>query len=389
MRLNLFSLAPDSFILGPPSLLSQFYPKKVLDIPDVKNFHNKSYDFQNTSTSSGKPWGLEIHLTSNCPLSCLHCSYGKRNQDLSELSPEVLSKIFVSIQKFNFGSVIFSGGGDPLAWGAGTFNDLLKADANYSQAIATNGLGLSKALNKDLLNRIDIIQINVNGYDMESFQKTTQKDRFDKFLENIEWVLKNRDKNITQITGKIVIDNQNYKLAQKYLEFCHQIGFDLVVVKLAGNFEAHQNVSLDQSQKQELRELIYASSIIDKYPEYLDAIATQDNSVELNLPNKCWVVEYGMYMLIRSNGDVFPCVTSPYCQENSIGNLYQQNLDEIWGQIKHQEIKNKLHYDMKCGKCNLCVCRHMRYNFLLDDAICSTKYIESLPATKKNKPKLL
>lgn len=384
MKLNLLSLAPDSFIIGSSDLVHQFYPKKVFDIPYVKQQVNHCA----CCKGMNKPWGVEIHLTSNCQLSCLHCSYGKRNQDRCELNYEMVQKILNSVTKLNVGSIIFSGGGDPLAWKGGKFDDILKENAPYSQAIATNGLGL-EVLTKILLRRLNIIQINVNGYDKDSFLRATQRDAFDKFTKNLDMLFARRDKNITQITGKILIDNKNYGMIQEYLKFCHQMGFDLIVVKLAGNFEKDQDVSLNQNQKQELRQLIYGSPIINKYPEYLDAIATDDNSVELGLPEKCWVVEYGMYMLIRSNGDVFPCVTSPYTADNRIGNIYDRSLEEMWEQPAHLKIKNKLHADMKSSKCNLSICRHMRYNFLLDEKISSSKDVKSLPTTKKDKPKLL
>jgi len=161
------------------------------------------------------------------------------------------------------------------------------------------------------------------------------------------------------------------------------------VIKLAGNFEPNQAVSLNQQQKKELRELIYSSPITHLYPETLDAIAADDNSTDLNLPEKCWVIEYGLYALIRSNGDVFPCVTSPYTAENSIGNINNSSFEEIWKSARHRLIKDKLHSDMKLCKCNLNICRHMRYNFLLDDKLSSSAYVEALPITNKNKLKLL
>jgi MoaA/NifB/PqqE/SkfB family radical SAM enzyme len=313
MKINLMSLAPDSFILGSKGSLDQFYPKKVLNI------------------SSNRPWGLEIHLTSHCQLNCEHCSYGQRNKDHSELSSEAAKKILESAEKLKIGSVIFSGGGDPLAWSEKNFDNILKKNASYSQAIATNGLGFMETINEELLKRVDIIQINVNGYDRDSFLQNTRRDQFDTFIENLGWLFENSLKGKTQITGKIVMDRKNYHQVKKYLEFCYQLGFDLVVVKLAGNFEAGQNVNLTLPQKAELRKLIYESPVISEYPEKLDAIATEDNAVEIELPSKCWVVERGLYILIRSNGDVFPCVTSPYTTDNRLGNIHDDAIEQILG----------------------------------------------------------
>ena len=219
MKLNLLSLAPDSFILGHTNLLGQFYPKKILDLPCIKKI-NKPLK-ENVLEKANNLWGLEIHLTSKCQLNCSHCSYEQRNKDCAELNPKTLEQILETANKSAIGSIIFSGGGDPLSWSLGNFEQVFKKNANYSQAIATNGLGLTRALNRELLNRLDIVQINVNGYDKNSYSATTGKDQFDKFIQNLEWLFKNRDKNITQITGKVVINNSNYKQVKEYLKFCH------------------------------------------------------------------------------------------------------------------------------------------------------------------------
>jgi MoaA/NifB/PqqE/SkfB family radical SAM enzyme len=319
----------------------------------------------------------------------MRCSYGQRNSDRSELSLQVLEQILDAVDELSIGSVIFSGGGEPLSWSAGKFEQVFRQNATYSQAIATNGLGLMKALNKELLQRLDIIQINVNGYDKNSYLAVTGSDQFVEFSKNLKWLFASRDKNITQITGKVVVDTSNYRQVKEYMNFCHQMGFDLIVIKLAGNFELGQNVALNQEQKKELRELIYSSPVIHFYPEQLDAIATEDNATELELPQKCWIIEHGLYALIRSNGDVFLCVASPYTAANSIGNVNYASFKEIWTGAEHREIKNKLHRDMRLGKCNLSVCRHMRYNFLLDEELRLSEYVETLPSTGENKPKFL
>ena len=389
MRLNLFSLAPNSFILGSLELLQQFYPKKVFDIPWITKNQTTSDTLGNVVSSDNNTWGVEIHLTSRCPLRCVRCSYGKRNRDGSELSPEVVARFLRSIDRFNVGSVIFSGGGDPLAWKGGKFVDCLVENVRYKRAIATNGLGLMKTMNQNDLKSLDIVQINISGYSEDSYLRTTRTHLFKNFVKNIQWLFNHREAHITQVTGKIVIDNKNYKEIGKYLEFCAQMPFDLVVIKLAGNFESGQDVALKEDQKKELRSLMYQSPVLKQYPGLLDAIATDDNSVELDLPTKCWVVEYNLYMLIRSNGDIFPCVTSPYCRENRIGNLYESDISEIWANPMHHKIKHKLNEDMRCLRCNLDVCRHMRYNLLLEETVDSSRYINLLPETKKVRPKLL
>ncbi len=385
IKLNLLSLAPDTFVLGSANIIEQFSPKKVVNI--VNESHKASCNCTDCSLFN-KLWGVEIHLTSACPLDCVRCSYAQRNKCSLELSIETVKKILNSIEQSNVKSVIFSGGGEPLSWEGGGFEDCIRENINYKQSITTNGIGLINKLSKKLLQRLDIIQINVNGYDKQSYAQNTQTDMFDLFVANINWLFKNRDKNATQVTGKAVMDKNNYKEVGQYLQFCAQMGFDVVVIKVAGNFEPGQDVALNSSQKQELRELINNSPFVAQYSHQLDAIATEDNVIEFDMPGKCWVVEHGLYMLIRSNGDVFPCVVSPNSSANKIGNVNEANIDEIWGSTEHIRIQEKLHDDMLSCKCDLGICRHMRYNFLLDDELRSTEYIKLLPEITKD-PELL
>jgi MoaA/NifB/PqqE/SkfB family radical SAM enzyme len=384
MLLNLSSLAPDSFVFGDPKLLEQFYPKKIVEIPSIC----KCSGDKCMCNDLGNPWGAEIHLTSKCQLNCSHCSYGNRNKEQAELDSKTVDRLLSALTKLRVGSIIFSGGGDPLAWTEGDFDAVFKTNAPYTQAIATNTIGINR-INKDILQRLDIIQVNVNGYDRKSFLQNTNTDIFTKFLENVTWIFENRSAQKPQLTGKVIIDNNNFKDVIKYLEFCNDVGFDLVVIKLAGNFEAGQNVALSLEQKRIVRDLIHSSAIISKYPAYLDAISTENNAIEIGMPEKCWVVENGLYILIRASGDVFPCVASPYTCENRLGNIYENDLEEIWGNIRHGEVKNKLHNDMRSGKCNLKVCRHMRYNYILDESRRATDYVKSLPKTDKKEPDLL
>lgn len=78
-------------------------------------------------------------------------------------------------------------------------------------------------------------------------------------------------------------------------------------------------------------------------------------------------------MLIRSNGNVFLCVASPFVAKNSIGNIYQSTLSSMWNSPNRQKIINKLTHDMKVKVCKLGVCRGLRYNCLIQQKLNNSK----------------
>lgn len=109
---NLTSLAADSFVIGPKNLLSQFSPEKVFGIPRVNEFIKNS-NLKRLALAT--PWGIELHLTSCCQLSCNDCSYRHRNKGVSFLSSKTVNDLLDQLENFDINSLIFSGGGDPLA----------------------------------------------------------------------------------------------------------------------------------------------------------------------------------------------------------------------------------------------------------------------------------
>lgn len=361
---GLTSLAADSFVIGHNKLISQFSPNKVFGIPRVNELIKAS---DSVHFESAGPWGVEIHLTSCCQLSCNDCSYRHRNKGVSFLSSETVSSLLDQLNSLKIKSLIFSGGGDPLAWHGGKFEELLRDKVKYKRAIATNGIGLDK-LSKRALSLLDIIQVHVCGYDDSSFIRTANISLFRKLNSNLDWLFANRDKRKTQVSAKVLLDRKNYKEIPGFLKYCKSKKFDIIIVKLAGNFEERQNCELSENQKMYVRKLIL-STISDWGTNWIDGINTKNNLVNVTLPSECWLIKLGLYMLIRSTGDVFPCVASPFTAENSIGNIYKSTLSSIWTSHYHYRTIAKLNNDMRSNLCKLGVCRGLRYNCLIQQKI--------------------
>lgn len=282
VEMNLTSLAADSFIIGPKKLINQFSPNKIFGISRVnefiKNPNSKIYD-------SVGPWGVELHLTSRCQLGCNDCSYRHRNRKVSFLSSATVNNILNQLNEFRIKSLIFSGGGDPLAWHDGKFAECLRNKVGYKQAVVTNGIGLDK-LTKDALSLLDIIQVHVCGYDNLSFIRTANINLFQKLNKNLDWLFVNRNKDKTQISAKVLLDRKNYKEIPGFLQYCRSKNFDLIIVKLSGDFEEGQNCELSEKQKIHVRRLIF-STISDWNTNWIDGINTEDNSSKFTLPTEC------------------------------------------------------------------------------------------------------
>jgi radical SAM protein with 4Fe4S-binding SPASM domain len=77
------------------------------------------------------------------------------------------------------------------------------------------------------------------------------------------------------------------------------------------------------------------------------------------------------YMSIEPNGDIYPCVFFPHKEEVKLGNLMNDNFEDIWmnNNVLHQ-LRDKEILEGQCGECNsrhICGgCRARAYNYFDD-----------------------
>lgn len=360
--------------------LSQFDPKKILALQ--RSVH------QTEKEDELYPYAVEVHLTSRCQLSCINCSYTSRNKIKEDLSMDSVNEVHDFMRRKGAKSLIYSGGGDPLAWKGDIYKIFSKPEP-FFRTIATNGVGLDRVLYPECIENIDIIQISLRGYNSEVFSNSSNSNPnlFNKIHENITKLIgfKNKVNKFPQLTAKIIVTKKNFLEVPALFEYCVNFGFDIIVVKLSGNFEEEQDVTLKEVEVDQLYKAVLNISENYKDYHYIDSIMIEPQ--KNYRIDECWAVELRTNMLVRPNGDVFLCIVSPNSDLNSIGNINESPVQKIWNSDKHIEIISKLSSDMKCGVCNLDICRLYRYNYYLQ----TVHELNSLVAATKamDSPRLL
>lgn len=335
----------DALIFTNIENINQFKAEKILSAYStyIKN-----------GTRLNNPWEIEIHLSGSCSFACKHCSYSTRHTD-KKLGLEQIEEIFSLISKETH-FVFFSGGGDPFTWR--NWDKLLMLREKYIPdipiGVSTNLFGLPENID---LNMIDLYQIHISGYDRGSYVEQIGFDVFDTFNKNLLKVCKANSK----VTLKVLLDEYVYDHFSEFLDFFIQYDAENVIFKIPQNFlKNEKGTYIDYIG---LYKIAITHPINEKYKIIINN--TEDPLFNNGtIIDKCYIAESGLYSLIREDGNVFPCVASTNYSTNSMGNIYETNIVEIFRENFDKELYNQ---NMLCGKCPLKACRHYRFNKVIQE----------------------
>ena len=300
------------------------------------------------------PWEVEIHLTGNCNLNCKGCSYATRRNN-SELNISDLRDILNSACEMDSHTVFFSGGGDPFFWKLWKEFEIL---AEYTPkklryGISSNFLGYKE--HNVSMGLFDFVQIHIVGYDRDSCWANTGVDCFGLLESSLSMI-----DNFANVSFKVLIGNSTIDYLYKYLDYLINYPAKTIILKFAQNFLTNENT---------VTEKIYydAFNMVKQHPittRYLKLIDTYNQKMPMKKPNRCKIVDWNLYALIKENGLVYPCVASPYEWSNSIGSVHTKTLKEIYD---NGFDKDKFSNNMILGNCPLYACRHYKFNQYLEN----------------------
>ena len=221
--------------------------------------------------------------------------------------------------------------------------------------MSTNLFELSNI--RDIIHEFEFYQIHVVGYNADSMLRETGVNSFDKLEKNYEELF--REKVDSQfVTLKVLLRNQNYKEIKNYLDFISKFDCNAVVIKMEQNFMRNDRVN-GGIQLQEVRQLILEHSILNKFDYFIDNL--EDSVYDNPLPTHCYVVNSGLYTLIRADGNIYPCVAGTYCAKNACGSI--EKISEYNYKKAEEGFYDQL---MKKRVCPLGACRHYRFNSIIE-----------------------
>lgn len=339
------------------------------------------------------PISVIFDATTECNLKCIMCSRNEPNYikpEKAELSIDIVKRVFLEIKPklFSFGGFL----GDPLL--NKNISDFVKVctDNGCKSLMTTNGHLLSEETSRSLIeNGVHMIKVSLDSATKETYLKIRQNAHFDKVIENIKTFCdleKEIKGSISIIRLEFVIQNDNLHevvpflhLAKRlkiknicYLPLCTLPISNDTAKKLISGYDLRNIVNT-------LKEAIEVSSQL-KIKTNLPFLLKGSEKIK-DLDSYLWK-ENDFYFPWRKyacgdfrtcflpwiemtadlNGDIsICCVPFTFGRDGTglvIGNLYKDNLHDIWHGEKAQAIR-QMSRDREIYKkfeiCRLCVNR--------------------------------
>ena len=344
----------------------------------------------------GAPFQIVWNITKSCNLKCAHCYEDAGKKDSKELSNEEIINGLKTISRAGVTSVAFSGG-EPTIDPHITDYIRYTRELGMYPALATNGYKLAnKQVCKEFVDAgLEFVQISVDGLDPETHDAFRGVEgSWDKAVE----ALKNCIEAGLFVEVATTVTNHNIDEIPELIEFARGLGvhwFMLYNFIPTGNGTNKTEMDLSPQNRFNMLKTAYNENmngemhILSTAPQFAmvaESLQTKKSSIipthfynpEYENPHVMQLAEFvggcgagRFYMSIEPNGDLYPCVFFPHEEELKLGNLVEDDFEDVWKNNQLlKDLRNKDLLDNNCGTCdskNVCGgCRARAYTYFND-----------------------
>ena len=344
----------------------------------------------------GAPFQIVWNITKACNMRCIHCyeSAGKRGKN--ELSSEEVINGLNHMAKAGVTSIAFSGGEPTIHT---HILDFIKYTENSGMcaAMATNGYTLAdKTKSQAFIDAgLEFIQISLDGTNPETHDSFRRiRGAWEKSVSAVENFV---DAGIF-VEVATTVTEYNMNEIPEMIDFVRDLGanwFMLYNFIPTGNGTEIVDMDLSPKDRSELLKTAYAENkngkmqILSTAPQYAPVAESIHSKDSVMIPTHFYNPEYTnpalvqlaefiggcgagrFYMSIEPNGDMYPCVFFPHDEEVKLGNLLDNDFEDVWmnNNVLHQ-LRDKEILNGHCGECDsrhICGgCRARAYNYFDD-----------------------
>jgi len=313
-----------------------------------------------SSYFSGKPLiapkTCSIGITSQCNSKCTYCNTWSNQKDIphKELSLEHFMQIADSLKKIGVEEILFSGG-EPFLHSR--LLELMKYSnkIGFKTRIITNGINLNEKIITDLISvGLKRIGISIDALTPEIYYKTRGVS-IDNCLETLNILRKIKIKNSSlRVDLYTVINKYNLNELLPLQDFANESSFRNSYQTLQMDEEIPKRINSVWLNEEEICNLegIINQLILRKkkgYPinneeNYLHNI-TKFFKERNTIPEQCFAG------YLRINIDEYLNVKTCWMMP-PVGNLYKENLEDIWNEDSEKLINNRsLIFNKQCPGC--------------------------------------
>jgi len=350
----------------------------------------------------GAPFQVVWNVTRICNLKCKHCyeSAGSRGED--ELSTEDAKRVIDILSDAGVVILAFSGGEPTLR---PDILDLVRyaTDRGLYVAMATNAILLSSRERVIEFKKagLQFVQISLDGANPETHDSFRGvPGAFEKTVQGI----KNCVAEGLFVEIATVATHLNYKEIPEMVDLANELGVDWLMIYNfipTGRGAYMDEDDLTPDEREWLLEYLWSrlesskTSLLSTAPQFarvakqmIDASKSMKESHGIIHPTHFYNAHLSgqlenlaqfiggcgagrFYISLEPNGDMYPCVFFPHDEEVRLGNILEDDFEEIWRHSKLlQELRNKDLLMDHCGSCEyryICGgCRARAYNYFGD-----------------------
>ncbi|MBK8231979.1 MAG: radical SAM protein [Candidatus Eisenbacteria bacterium] len=311
------------------------------------------------------PQVVSLETTHHCNLRCSFCeSHGallaapitKTREYVGgrmTMNLETIQRLAKELAEVGTDLVELSGKGDPIAHPQLT--EIVRAikGAGIGCALVTNATLAKPDLARTLVEvELDRLSVSLNSGTREAYLASNKRDLWEKATQFLETVLterRNRGGKNPWVRITHVVSKENFETFEGMVRICTQLGVDEVQFYVMGELRESRHLQLDdaevrrvQAQIAPLAAELDRATIGHNLRSFHDDLArravhtttSQKNPLQMKLP--CY--EGWMFCVIGPDGVVVPCC---YCEEEKLGNVFDQSFVEIWNGALYNLFRKK------------------------------------------------
>jgi radical SAM protein with 4Fe4S-binding SPASM domain len=277
---------------------------------------------------SARPSAYIIDVCGRCNLKCPLCPQGARipehEQPVKYMSLQNFETIFRRIKPYAKSITLHNWAEPFLHPELAQIIKLVNLEApDVFLHISSNGVILNEERLKKLSGvKIDFLEISISGVTQSTYEKYHRNGDLKKVLNNIGSLINNRELEIT-------------KLSIKYLQFDYNI-LSYFTIKSA----LLKSLGIDKFPPFVELKIIpgYVTAAVSGYENKYPDVIEKHKSRKIPMRDAC---NYPFEQLVvRSDGEIFPCCVVPYDQKFSLGNLLSMEFGEFSASPKYNEFRD-------------------------------------------------
>ena len=289
------------------------------------------------SRAIGMPKLITIDPTNHCNLKCPLCptglgdtsvEYGLLKLDKFKEVVDVFSKWAQTVQLFSWGEPVLNK----------SFPEMIRYASQSPHKIrSTTSVNLNATSDEQikglLTSNLDALHVSIDGVTQEVYEKYRVGGNLEVVFDNLKKLLaaKKIYKSNTKIQWDFIVMKQNE----------HQVE---EAKKIAKDLEVIINISCARTHLKE-DTLNPVDKMIDKYGEWLPSepkynsynMDTKTRKKSLKFCKSPW-----KEVMVNWNGDVFPCSCIHTEEKDRMGNIFEQDFEEIWNGEKYIAARKEL-----------------------------------------------